>query len=421
MSATSANAVETISKEPKYCPFAMGHLNHQLLHNRVSACFRCSESLGDYRLQTMSEIMNSPLARAHRKKLMSGEWPDGCGSCKDYESQGQPSTRQHGFVHADHEKMLQEYNTKTGAISRLRSIELRFGNECNLTCRHCNTVHSSKWEALVKREQNLLPRLHRQVEEKGGRPKEGYFEDVLVNIVPGLHEIMFAGGETLYQKAHYKFIDAIPVEHAAHIELLYVTNGTLRSLSGWDLTAIWRRFKNVNIIVSTDGVGERYEYFRVGARWPHVEENIRYWRDHGFVLTTEITCSVYQMFYLIETLEYLYESRLANSISSSLVQYPPVLNPRIIPKQIKKEIKHEWDQYLLEMKDLEKLKIFQKTGQHLIDYMMHDELDIYNLPNGHWPTWKDFEQQAYVMDELFKTDIKKAFPRIAKTFQNAYS
>jgi hypothetical protein len=62
---------------------------------------------------------------------------------------------------------------------------------------------------------------------------------------------------------------------------------------------MWKKFKKVVVIVSTDGVGDRYEYFRTGAKWATVEKNMRLFKEAGYWVGTEITCSVYQMFYLI--------------------------------------------------------------------------------------------------------------------------
>ena len=224
--------------------------------------------------------------------------------------------------------------------------------------------------------------------------------------------------EKLYKKAQYKFLNAITAEHAAHIQLHYVTNGTINSLGGWDLVSIWRKFRGVMVLVSTDGVGERFEYFRVGANWKQVEKNIRHWCANliGFRLHCEITCSAYQMFYLSETLDYLYDNQLGDAITASMVQYPPVLNARIIPPETKLRIKADWEYYLQGIADEKKKEAVLRIGQPCIDYMMGSNLDIYDLPGGVLPTWRDFERQARKMDSLFKTRIEQAFPRVAETF-----
>lgn len=406
-----------MKKEPKHCVFALSHLNQHAADNKVSACYRCIEELGNYNYNKMSEIMNNDAARKHRMTLQSGEWPEGCGSCKDFEEQGTTSTRLGGLVRYSIDEVLKDYNKETGEINKLRFIELRFGNECNLACRHCNTVHSSRWEAIVRNDPTVLKRIHRKPEQHGFKFADGFYEDIIENIAPGLEEIMFSGGETLYQKKHYEFINSIPEEHAKHITLFYVTNGTIRTLDRYDLLSIWKKFKKIKILVSTDGVGERFEYFRHGAKWNDVEGNMKYWQEKGITVHSEFTISAYQMFYLRETIDYLYDNQIGLSINPSMVQYPPVINARIIPTNIKEKIENEFKQYLQTIKDPVKYEHAKRIGDYAITYMKGDNQNVYSENSEEIiPTWKEFEEQALAMDEIFKTDIKKSFPKIAETF-----
>ena len=236
-------------KEPKVCAFALGHLNHQGVHNKISACFRCAATLGRYDQQLMSDVVNGQAAREHRMKLMSGEWPKGCRSCQEFEEQGVSSTRKSGLYKYDVNELLKDYDPTTGAIKHARSIELRFGNECNLTCRHCGPSFSSRWEAIERMDQTITQKgLGRDREPHTYITTPGYHKDILENMVPHLNEIMFSGGETLYQKEHYEFIDAIPPEHAAHISLFYVTNGTVTKLKNYDAIEMWKKFKKIKLL-----------------------------------------------------------------------------------------------------------------------------------------------------------------------------
>jgi MoaA/NifB/PqqE/SkfB family radical SAM enzyme len=404
--------------EPKICTYALGHLNHQIIDDRVSACYRCNAALGNHRTQLMSEITNGEPAREHRKKLMSGEWPDGCVSCRDFEENGGYSTRMFSLQDkALVDEILSGYDHATGSIDRLDSIELRFGNQCNLACRHCSAQHSSRWESLIRNNPGMLERLHRDVEERASDASDAYISDILENVVPGLREIYFSGGEVLFQKKHYEFLDSIKPEHAANIRLRYVTNGTIRTIGSWDLMSMWRRFAKVTVVVSTDGVGDRFDYFRHGANWLEVEENIRYWSGNGLDVCCEITCSVYQLFYLIETIGYLHDNGIGRYISSSIVQYPPVINPRIIPRKHKIRIRDEWEQCLRGISDPGKLWVFKHAGQRIIDFMMGDNLVTYD-PTKPIPTWDDFRSVATAKDELFGTSLEKVFPRIYQAFDD---
>lgn len=117
---------------PKICAYALGHLNHQLQQDRVSSCFRCVAKLGDHKQQLMSEIVNSQEARTHRQTLMNGEWPEGCGSCRDFEANGLISTRLEGLQHPEFGLNLSDYDHSTGEISHLKPSKLDLVT--NATC-----------------------------------------------------------------------------------------------------------------------------------------------------------------------------------------------------------------------------------------------------------------------------------------------
>mgnify|MGYP000745177461 FL=1 len=44
-------------------------------------------------------------------------------------------------------------------IEKLRSIEIRFDNICNLMCRHCSPTYSSVWEQMVKKDPALMEQM----------------------------------------------------------------------------------------------------------------------------------------------------------------------------------------------------------------------------------------------------------------------
>lgn len=361
----------------------------------------------------MSEVVNGEAARSHRRKLMSGEWPVGCRSCQDFEDNGATSTRTAGLTKYDHQSLLRNYDPATGAIKHLRSIELRFGNECNLTCRHCGPTYSSKWEAMERLHPQLLGTgLGRTHEPPSSNTVPGYYKDILDNLLPNLEEIMFSGGEALYQKTHYEFIDAIPSEHAAHINLFYVTNGTVTKLKNHDAIRSWRKFRKVTVVVSTDGVCDQYEYFRQGAKWKTVENNLRIFREEGHETNAEITCSAYQMFYLTDTIDYLYDNGLTDDITSAAVQYPTLINARIIPAQIKDEIRAGIEGWLDSLGQPKKDLVKWIADRH-IAHMYAENSDIYDH-GAKTPTWDDFSDSVRFLDRLFNTSVERSFPRLAK-------
>lgn len=400
--------------DPKYCAFALGHLNHQSIGNKISACFRCSATFGRYDQDLLSNVINNEAAKQHRKTLMNGNWPIGCRSCQDFEDHGVHSTRLGRLADSNVDQLLENYDPESGEIKRVHSIEIRHNNTCNLTCRHCGPAFSSRWEAIERMDPSVHTLgLGRSHESHTYRTAPGYFEDIIENIVPTLTQIMFSGGETLYTKEHYEFIESIPPEHAEHIELLYVINGTVIELKNHSALKIWKKFKDINVVVSTDGVGEQYNYFRQGADWKIVEENIRRIKGEGYNVSSEITCSVYQMFYLTDTFDYLYDNKVVSYVSSAIVQYPNLINSRILPAYLKQELYDQMQRWVGNINDPIKRAEAKKIIDQQAGHMMQENANIYDIGDP-TPTWDDFSKSVRFLDKLFKTSVDVSFSRLAK-------
>jgi sulfatase maturation enzyme AslB (radical SAM superfamily) len=93
----------------------------------------------------------------------------------------------------------------------------------------------------------------------------------------------------------------IKTKQAKNISLHYTTNATLfPDQEWWD---IWQHFKNVDIQLSIDGVGNKYEYIRYPAKWDVVVENTNQYLKkhmHNIQLSVSHTVSAYNIYYLDE-------------------------------------------------------------------------------------------------------------------------
>jgi MoaA/NifB/PqqE/SkfB family radical SAM enzyme len=95
---------------------------------------------------------------------------------------------------------------------------------------------------------------------------------------------------------------------AGRIEIHYNTNGTQ-----WPEAAeeIWRHFKLVEIAISVDDVGPRFEYQRSNAVWTEVVANIERFkelqaRNTNIQLQFCCTVNVFNVYYLKELADYVY-------------------------------------------------------------------------------------------------------------------
>lgn len=143
-------------------------------------------------------------------------------------------------------------------------FDIKFSNTCNLMCRMCRPADSSIWTQNITDEYtdnyyNIFQQhtWHKEIELVLGQLHKARY-------------LKFTGGEPFLIPHVWQVLDkCIELGIAKNIELLLTTNGTqLKNLD------ILKQFKSVELLVSVDAVGKRYEYIRPGASWEQVSNNI---------------------------------------------------------------------------------------------------------------------------------------------------
>ena len=87
-------------------------------------------------------------------------------------------------------------------------IDLKLGNICNLKCRSCGSIFSSRWydDDVRLWGKPLRPRV-----QFAGRHEEDVWEQMQEHI-PHLERIYFAGGEPLIMEEHYQILDLLIIK-----------------------------------------------------------------------------------------------------------------------------------------------------------------------------------------------------------------
>jgi organic radical activating enzyme len=386
----------------------------------VSACWRNHDSLGHYGDKTLKEIWNNDNYKNIRKNLMNNIQHEGCKSCWDMEKANITSTRQQcNEDYAEYIPKVMEEVVDGTLPMNVKSIELRFGNVCDLRCRHCSSIYSSTWAVAVNKHDDVkrLFDKYQLTETSTWRgisklPIET-FNQVVNDIAPRVQEIVIAGGEPLTQPQHYDALERL-LPYAHNITLEYNTNLNNITLQNRHVSDLWIHFKKVNCRVSIDGDKQIHSYLRTGSDLQVIENNIQTLKSElqpgQFNLTTTCTVSLYNISRFDDIINY-YVS-LDCPFHCSLVQYPEALNIQYIPNIMKDNITKRVYNTINNLGNLKKNRLAKitKWANYVIDYMNNTNINNEVLP-------KSTKEYIETMDRLNNTTFLDVYPEFKEYWQ----
>ena len=248
---------------------------------------------------TLDQYLNSEFLSNIKQEFKQAMWPRGCERCKIEEQNSIQSKR-----NLDFERWNKHYNALDLNNASVLTSSVAFGNTCNLKCITCNSYSSSRWQQEYNSIHgvNILPVKFYKKD----------FVDDFVKQAPNIIHIDIPGGEPFLsgvleqQKLLQHYIDT---GIANKISLHYTTNVTIFPNSSW--WKIWSYFKEVDMQLSIDGIGNRYEYIRYPAKWQDTETNVNRYIEknrvlNNFRLSVSHTVSAYNIYYLDEFFTWCY-------------------------------------------------------------------------------------------------------------------
>ncbi len=342
----------------------------------------------------LSEIWNSEDLKVLRDKFTAGEEPEECSNCWIEEQTGNYSLRQQT-------KDL-PYNQKNPKPAYL---SLKLSNKCNLACRICGPHLSSLWEQEFEKTNKDTndPEYYRFVHDN---KLTGNNLKLLHEWAPGLEHVLIYGGEPLINEEVLNFLDhCADTGIAKNINLVINTNGTICNDR---IISKLSQFKIVNLFLSIDDVGERFEYQRWPARWDKVSANLDRFCSlgHPFQVRLYPTFSVLNLYYMKEILEGL--SRFLVPISLlNIIHKPDTLAIRNAPPLMKEVLKKKISEI-----DFSR---YQLDGDHDYKTIFLNNID---LPvSKFFPDTKvwhgAFQWQIGSSDTYRKQNFRETFPELA--------
>jgi pyruvate-formate lyase-activating enzyme len=287
----------------KFCPLPFVSIEATPM-GKARACCISTEEIPDIdlRTNTLSEAFDSDYMKQMRIDFLSGDWPKNCQRCWDEEAAGRTSKRMHSI------EKLKSAGVLVQSTANLQFLDLKLGNICNLKCRICGSFSSSKWAgeeiAIYSGNQTARDNL---ANGRWIRESPRFWED-LREIMKDVKYIEFTGGEPFLIEEHFDLLSAVVhMGLSKNIEIHYNTNLTMLPDMGLDL---WPHFKEVEIAVSVDDIGKRFEYQRYGSDWNRAMDNLEQLRQlransKNIKLQLCLTVNVQNFYYIDEMCEWI--------------------------------------------------------------------------------------------------------------------
>lgn len=321
--------------------------------------------------ESISRNRNAPSWKSLRKEMLDGKMPDICSLCWKEEANGIPSRREKANkTFSDTLIKALDKTASDGTIKHkdfpIEYWDLRFGNKCNLACRSCGPADSDLWYKDWKdlRKTDSFPtRGAGQVKiTKDNKTDSNIFEwynedgmiDYIERNIKDVKNFYFTGGEPTINNTHRKLLQyCIDNNHSKNITLEYNTN-----MAGVPSKIFeqWKKFKEVNLGMSIDGIFEHFEYIRYPGKWDSAYKNItRIDKEAGFenvYAGVSLTLSIMNVLHILDMQWWMLEQkwqRIDPVITIHNLYGPAFYNIQNLTNEQKEYVQKRYNKFINDM------------------------------------------------------------------------
>ncbi len=261
-----------LATRDSFCVYPWIHL-YVSPQGQVSPCCYFDErfAVGNLASNSIQNLVNSSSMMDLRRKMLTGQRPKSCSTCWHKEDHGIVSARQQANLHWKKYTAVADQTESNGLYRdfRLRYLDFRFSNTCNLKCRMC----SGKLSSSIAQEDSVLYNNDKNVELKLSQDQIDNTLDFIKQNIHDLDQIYFAGGEPILIKEHYAILDLLIAQNRTDIPIYYNTNLTKLGYKHLSVLDYWPQFSNITVGASIDLMGTQAEYVRSGTKYAEIELN----------------------------------------------------------------------------------------------------------------------------------------------------
>jgi len=280
---------------------------------------------------SIKEYMDSHVLNEVKEQFLQNQWPKGCERCRIEESNNIESKRQLDYI-----RWKSHYENYDFSKPDLLTASIAFGNACNLKCITCDSRCSSTWRKEWKAIYN--------VDIKPLHFKHNNIIQEIVNLTKkDLIHFDIPGGEPFISginEQKYILKSLIESGRSESISIHYTTNATIYPDKSW--WELWKHFKEIDMQLSIDGIGPRFEYIRYPANWESVNQNIQKYKEaekklNNLRLSISHTVSAFNILYVGDFFEWCETESLPKPWLGR-VHSPDYMRPSVWPQHAKNKI-----------------------------------------------------------------------------------
>lgn len=407
-------------KKKSLCALPWLHIHVTPDQNIMPCCIANMENVDDVR-STMDDgimdWMNSDAMKKMRLDMLNGEQPNACKTCYHQEISMESFRK---TTLREYDEFLEENIANTnedGSLDefKMRYLDMRFSNLCNMKCRTCGSAYSSQWE-IEDAKYNVY--FNQPINEIN----TPVIVEELKQQLPNLKKAYFAGGEPLIMDDHYMLLEEMIRLGKTDIQLSYNTNISKLKYRDKDLMKLWSQFQHkVQIYASLDDFGSKAEYIRHGTKWNEVMKNYeKLHKDSTVQLNITSSISLFNWPTLTTFIDYLQEQELAPwaRVNGGAWQINPIYGPeefsfQALPIEYKKQVIAEQKEYIQKLRVLDK----NRNVAHQVELLMNqlEQLATLALAKDSWEEKKNrFRTEVRKIDGRRGEDFATTFPELAR-------
>jgi hypothetical protein len=262
-----------------------------------------------------------------KNELLTGIKSTACSKCWSVESTGNLSRRQLENQFLDYKLDRDLDKIQQDCIDNKNKValyQLFTSNICNQACVSCSNHFSTKW-ADLDRKHNLTVINRPELDIEKLNIDYAY-----------IRRLSLLGGEPLFDPKTFKILQNLIDNNNTDCFITLVTNGSIKLKP--EQLELLKKFTDLNICISIDGIGPVFEYMRWPGKWATLVENLDHYFDITSNTSVSYTISALNAMYYDQTVAWFKQNNLR--YNHNIVKHPQWLSVQHMPVEFKELLKH---------------------------------------------------------------------------------